>query len=141
MPEGFDPLKQPESKEKLKKRILLADDEEMVIIGTETMLNILGYEVVIVRNGKELLDKIFSGERFDVVITDNNMPEMNGIDALEQVRKNPEFERLPLILNSAKEDSSLKERVEKLGVKYLKKPYDGDTLESVLNEIFKDNSK
>jgi|SRR3989344_8449491 len=122
-----------------KKRILVADDDEVIIAGVEATLEMLDYEVVIVHNGKELLAKLESGVKFNAVITDNNMPEMDGIDALEQIRKNPKFEKLPVILHTGGGDPNLEGRVRKLGARYLEKPYGFETLESILGEALKEN--
>jgi CheY-like chemotaxis protein len=131
MDEAFN----PENKERLKKRILVADDEEMIREITVYFLDAYGYEVVTVKDGQELLDKLNSGEKFDAVISDNNMPKMKGIEVLEYIRKNPKFEKIPFILRSGMGDSDLEQRVKEFGGKYLEKPDLPEDLKNLLKEV------
>ena len=73
-----------ENREKLVRKILIADDEDDILKLSYAVLKKQGYQVVMVKNGLELLQKLFSGEKFDVVLTDNDMPFMKGLEALEQ---------------------------------------------------------
>lgn len=125
-----------ENKEGQKKRILLADDSPSVLFGISALLEFLGYEVVTAENGQELLDKLNSGEKFDAVITDIQMPGVDGVSVLEQIRQNPNFKELPVIVHSGTWDRELEKKVDKLGGKRLQKPYGEDVLKSVLKDIF-----
>jgi CheY-like chemotaxis protein len=78
-------------------RILLVDDEENIVYGTERMLSQLGYRVVACTDPCQAL-KMFSSEpdQFDLVITDQSMPRMNGIElAHELAQLRPD---IPIIL-------------------------------------------
>jgi CheY-like chemotaxis protein len=78
-------------------RILLVDDEENIIFGTERMLKKLGYRVVSQTDPEQAL-KLFESEpeRYDLVITDQSMPNMSGIElARELSRIRPD---IPIIL-------------------------------------------
>jgi len=72
---------QPESIPGGNERILLVDDEEMIVISLGKMLERLGYKVTALTDGKEAW-KIFSGKpsEFDLVITDHVMPHLTGED-------------------------------------------------------------
>ncbi len=72
--------------EKNKIKILLIEDEEDVRDSYVDMLNYLGYDVVTADNGKSGLD-IINREPIDVVITDLNMPVMNGLEAMRRIKK------------------------------------------------------
>jgi CheY-like chemotaxis protein len=67
------------------KRILIADDQMATREALTKFAKMQGYDVVSVTNGADLL-KIVSDEKFDVVITDLIMPEMNGAAAAEIMR-------------------------------------------------------
>ncbi|MBY0376761.1 response regulator, partial [Patescibacteria group bacterium] len=82
--------------ERIKRRILVADDEEILRNLNKRILTSLGYEVVTVGNGQELLDQL-AIESFDAVFTDNNMPTMKGIEALAKIRDNFELRDLPVV--------------------------------------------
>ncbi|NIA04495.1 MAG: response regulator [Proteobacteria bacterium] len=81
-----------------KKRILLVDDEEGIQLLYREELKEEGFAVISAYNGEEALEK-FKREAPDLVILDINMPGMNGIEVLRQMKEiNPD---LPVILNSA----------------------------------------
>ena len=67
-------------------RVLCVDDEPFVLEGLKHQLE-RHYEVVTAISGKAALKELASGREFSVVISDMQMPEMNGADFLEQVRK------------------------------------------------------
>jgi len=69
-------------------RILFVDDEEDVVFSGKKMLERLGYDVIACRDGSEALE-LFSAtpERFDLVITDQNMPNMSGTELTREIMK------------------------------------------------------
>ncbi len=77
----------------MKPRILVVDDEEKAARGIKRLLEISGgYDVDIACHGKEALEKM-GEEAFNIVITDYKMPEMNGLELLEAIKKQqPEVE-------------------------------------------------
>jgi DNA-binding response OmpR family regulator len=80
------------------KKILLVDDEEGIQMLYREELEEEGYEVISAYTGEEGLEK-FKAEEPDLVILDIQMPGMNGIETLRQMKmNNPE---LPVILSSA----------------------------------------
>lgn len=78
-------------------RILIVDDEEELLDTYRKILDRLGYKVLARKNGREALEEFLARpERFDLIITDQTMPEMSGIELAEQVLKiRP---RMPIIL-------------------------------------------
>lgn len=99
-------------------RILLIDDDELVIQSVEKLLLSRGYEVISVRSGQEAVEQIKQAD-FDLIITDIRMPDLNGLDTLSKIRqilKEKERSRIPEIcITGDIEDKQLK-RVEQLGV-------------------------
>ncbi|MEK7128407.1 MAG: response regulator [Patescibacteria group bacterium] len=114
---------QAEGKERLKKRILFAEDDENNRKYITRFLLREGYEVETVKNGQELLEKLAT-EEFDAVIADNTMPVMSGIEALKKIRENARFKNLPVIIQSGYEE--IKETVERLGGIFIQKPFSFD---------------
>ncbi len=129
----------PEGKEGIKKKILVADDEEIIRELSTAVLESWGYEVETVDNGEDLLKRLNSGEKFDLVVTDNNMPKMKGIEALEEMRKNPLFDNVHVILRSGLGSPDLQKKVEKLGGIYLAKPHNNNDLKEKIKEALKEN--
>lgn len=79
-------------------KILLVDDNPKYI---EDVLPFYGYEVVSVYNGRQALEKLDSGETFDLVLLDVMMPEMNGWETLKAIRKSPSYKDIPVIMVTA----------------------------------------
>ena len=80
------------------KRILVADDEEGIRILYKEELEDDGYEVRLAANGKEALE-LLAAFVPDLVILDIKMPDINGLDILQEIRK--KYRNLPVILSSA----------------------------------------
>ncbi len=107
-------------KEKLK--ILLADDEKELSRAIATILKYSNYEVDIVFNGKEAIDKV-KENIYDLIILDVMMPVMDGIQALKEIRK--DNIKTPIMLLTAK--AQIDDKVEGLDSganDYLTKPFD-----------------
>lgn len=81
------------------KNILVVDDEEMISGITKRFLQKAGALVQTAINGRVALDLIKEGV-FDLIITDNSMPKMTGCQLIEELRRNPETTKLPIILTS-----------------------------------------
>lgn len=106
----------------MKLKILLADDVEELAKAVGTILQYNNYEVDIVSNGKEALDKV-KANVYDCIILDVMMPVMNGIEALKHMRKINV--KTPVILLTAK--SLVDDKVEGLDSganDYLTKPFE-----------------
>ncbi|MFA6076609.1 MAG: response regulator [Candidatus Paceibacterota bacterium] len=125
-----------ETKEMLNLNVLVADDEEMIRRMISMVLRTMGCTIEEVANGKELverLDKAKPGE-FSLIITDNNMPVMNGIDALKNIRTDDRFKELPTVFISGKPDDKLKKNVSDLGGVFLEKPFSIDKLTEAIEK-------
>jgi len=111
-----------------KERILFVDDEEMVAGLAQEFLKMLDYTVTAFTDSTEALD-VFSSEpsRFDLVITDQNMPKLTGLNLarnLLKVRSN-----IPIILCTGDSGSTSQEMAKESGIReFLKKPFTIDEL-------------
>ncbi|GAB2670443.1 response regulator [Paenibacillus thermoaerophilus] len=89
-------------------RILLAEDHEINRIVAVELLQSQGYEVQVAENGRRALEMLVAEpDRWDLVLMDLHMPEMDGYEATGIIRRMPEFERLPIVAltaNAVKED-------------------------------------
>ncbi len=77
-------------------RILLVDDDFLVMDGTAAMLEELGHRVIEASSGARALDALRAGAKVDMVITDFAMPEMTGVQLARQIRQ--EWPHLPIIM-------------------------------------------
>lgn len=105
----------------MKEKILLADDEESLSRAVGKILEYNNYEVDIVSNGKEAIEKT-KNNIYDIIILDIMMPIMDGIEALKEMRKNGI--NTPIMLLTAK--SLIDDKVKGLDAganDYLTKPF------------------
>ncbi|QER42070.1 hybrid sensor histidine kinase/response regulator [Thermodesulfobacterium sp. TA1] len=97
------------------KRILLAEDSPFFRNMMKNYLSAMGFEVVCVENGREALEKLNIDPHFDLIITDIEMPEMDGFELLKELRANPQFSKLPVIVVTALAGEDIKKKVFELG--------------------------
>ena len=83
------------------KKILIADDEPNIIISLEFLLRREGYEVVVAQDGVEALAQV-RAERPDLLILDVMMPHRNGFEVCQDLRQDPEFKDLRIMMLTAK---------------------------------------
>ena len=116
-------------------KILVIDDEQGIRNLLDTLLSRKGYEVVLASNGQKGLE-LFRRERPDVVVLDLNMPEMNGLTVLQQVRQlNP---AQPVVILTGAGTAEAEQQVRALGVtEFVEKEFSmhrlGDSLKRLLN--------
>jgi DNA-binding response OmpR family regulator len=113
-----------EKLEKLKSlKILFVEDEDSlrdIISGTLTKL---GANFDVATNGMDGLSKIQTND-YDLVVTDINMPKMNGLDMIDKIKNELKID-VPVYIMSAHTNSAFKDRAAQLGVdKYMMKPFD-----------------
>ncbi len=102
------------------KRILVVDDERQITRMLRASLQSSGYAVSVANNGLEGFT-LFESERPDLIITDLAMPEMNGLDLTEAVRR---VAQTPIIVLSVREGEAMKVRALDEGADdYLTKPF------------------
>lgn len=107
-------------------KIIIAEDEEITLKHLVYALKKEGYEVTGAKNGREALDQI-SRNRFDVLITDIKMPEMNGIELLEKAKETDQDIEV-LIITGFGSIGSAVEAMKKGAYEYITKPFDLDEL-------------
>ncbi|MGF6289521.1 signal transduction histidine kinase/CheY-like chemotaxis protein/CHASE3 domain sensor protein [Paraburkholderia youngii] len=109
--------------------ILLAEDDVRNIFALSHVLEPLGAKLLIARNGREALDELESGPEVHLVLMDVMMPEMDGLTAMGEIRRNPRFAHLPIIALTAKAMANDRTRCLEAGADdYVSKPIDVDKL-------------
>lgn len=119
------------------KRILVVDDEENARIGLSRLLEREGYIVESVGNGYEALNYLRQQE-VNLIITDINMPEMNGIVFLKELNKSYPQSNVIMITAYGGVESYI-ESMNQGAFEYINKPVKIEELNSILKKIFKSN--
>jgi CheY-like chemotaxis protein len=115
------------------RRILLVEDDVRNIFALSSVLEPLGGTLVIARNGREALERLDGKPAVDLVLMDIMMPEMDGIQAMQEIRKRPAFTHLPIIALTAKAMPDDQQRCLEAGANdYITKPVDVDKLISLI---------
>jgi CheY-like chemotaxis protein len=113
-------------------RVLLVEDNEINRVLAIELLRQVGTEVVEASNGRDALVEL-AQSTFDAVLMDIQMPEMNGWQATERIRENPNHRTLPIIALSAHCMAGFGEECLQGGMNdYLSKPIDADELYRML---------
>ncbi|MBE6140561.1 MAG: response regulator [Firmicutes bacterium] len=122
------------------KKVLLVDDNKINIKVAERLLQSYGLEVESVESGFECLEKINAKNKYDLILLDDMMPKMSGVETLKKLKENKSF-NIPTIALTANALTGEKEKYIKEGFDdYLAKPIDKNELNRVIN-IYLNNEK
>jgi DNA-binding response OmpR family regulator len=115
--------------------IVVADDDEDILILVSFRLDRAGHEVLVARNGQEALDLICE-RRPDAAVLDVKMPKLTGIDVVKQVRERESVRDTPVILLSAGvQEDTIARGFEAGANDYIRKPFSPDDLVQRLDEV------
>lgn len=104
-------------------KILIIDDMSTHLLLLQTILEEEGYEVMALDNGKEAIEVIESDQDIRLILLDIMMPELDGYQILDKVKSKDKNVNIPVIVVSAKTDSSsIKKALEKGAFDYVTKP-------------------
>jgi CheY-like chemotaxis protein len=111
------------------KKVLVADDDMRNLFAVTTILEDEGMVVVHAENGVEAIRALREHENVDLVLMDVMMPEMDGYEAMEEIRKNARWRETPIIALTAKAMKGERARCLEAGATdYLPKPVDSERL-------------
>jgi two-component system chemotaxis response regulator CheY len=117
------------------KTILIVEDSTTTRSLIRAVIEELGdYENVEASSGFEAL-KLLPLQEFDLIITDINMPDINGLELISFVRNNPRYNNLPIIIVSTERSEEDKRRGMALGANaYITKPFKSDDLQKAIKK-------
>ena len=120
--------------ENRRKQILVVDDEPSWLKSMAIMLRKAGYEVKEAKSAAEALSLLVK-YRPDLIVSDLTMPDMNGFDLLDKIKKQPTISGTPVVFLSAIDDFYAKKVARELGARAcLPKPYDKNDMVSILKQ-------
>ena len=119
----------------MNKRILVVDDSPLILSMLCDMLNLLGFQTAGASNGLQGCELVRDG-CYDLIMTDLNMPGMDGVEFVQRLRTLPNGESVPIIMLSGEADQSRLEEVKKYGVStIIGKPFRRDELKTALETV------
>ncbi|MFC1822329.1 response regulator [Thermodesulfobacteriota bacterium] len=129
-------IKPPLAKEK-SGCILVVDDDKSILDFLSAVVFMMGYKAVACNNGEEAL-ALFRGRSFDLVLTDMQMPKMDGLALSTHIKK--ESPRTPVVMITGQKDQTIVKKIKRIPIDYiLFKPFTltgiQETLQEILNRL------
>jgi len=120
------------------KKLLVVDDSKSMLLFYQDLCSELGFDVDTAMNGKEALNKLEAGEQFDIIISDMNMPVMNGIEFVKNVRSNMFIADPPILMATTESEKSQCELAKQVGATdFLSKPIKEAELKEAIDRALK----
>lgn len=115
--------------------ILTVDDFASIRMTTKITLTNAGYSVTEAVDGQDGLNKAKAGN-FDLIVTDLNMPNMNGLDMIRALRQSPAHTGIPIIFLTTESDAEIKNQAKAAGATgWITKPFDPEQLVKIARKV------
>lgn len=115
--------------------ILAVDDSPSLRMAVRAALTGAGYDVIEACDGVDALGKAASA-RFDMVITDLNMPNMDGLTLIRELRRTPSQMGVPIVFLTTESDDALKQEAKAAGATgWLVKPFNAEQLVRIARKV------
>ncbi|EKF9470989.1 response regulator [Vibrio cholerae] len=118
----------------MSKSILIVDDSSTVLMSVDAMLSKLGFQVEKAKDGVEAETRLKGGLKVNLIITDINMPRMDGIELISKIRAIASYRFTPILVLTT-EQAKRNEARAKGATGYLVKPVTGDQLKAVIQQV------
>lgn len=123
------------TKQSRKTNILVVDDSKSMRDIIAFTINYKGYECELADNGAMAL-QLARKNTFDVILTDINMPEMDGLTLTQELRKLKGYEHTPILVLTTEYSDEMKLKGREAGATgWITKPFDGDKLAAVIEKV------
>lgn len=120
----------------MSRKVLVVDDSLLIRTQVSKTLRGNGYEAVDAKDGVDALAKLEANPDVALIVCDVNMPQMGGIELLEELKSRPEHEGKAFVMLTTEDQASLVERAKSLGANgWITKPFKADTLVTVAQEL------
>lgn len=120
------------------KTILIVDDSASLRRVVEIALTGAGYEVIDASDGKDALNKLakLGGKKVHLIISDVNMPNMNGIEFVTAVKKDPAYKFTPVIMLTTEGQDAIKDQGRAAGAKaWIVKPFNPSQMLNAVQKL------
>jgi two-component system chemotaxis response regulator CheY len=120
------------------KTIFIVDDSATILLSISGILGKAGYAVEKAANAEEALRKFQGGVKIDLLITDLNMPGMNGIELIKEVRRLPAYKFVPILFLTTESQQSKKAEAKAAGASgWIVKPATADELLNTIKLVIR----
>ncbi|MDH5179584.1 MAG: response regulator [Gammaproteobacteria bacterium] len=119
----------------MSKTILIVDDSDSLREVVGIALKGAGYEVIEGADGQEGLNQL-DGKKIHLIISDVNMPNMNGIDMVKKIKEMPEYKFTPIIMLTTESGEDMKDQGRSAGVKaWMVKPFKPEQMLDAVSKL------
>ena len=128
---------------KMGKKVVFVDDSATVLMSAEMALEPLiengTIELVTYNNPVELLDDITQGKIvYDILVTDVNMPQMYGLELVENIKKIPQFKARPILALTTENSDEIKAEGKRVGLNgWITKPFSSEKIITAIQRVLK----
>lgn len=120
----------------MSKTIMVVDDSMSVRRVVSTALTAVGFKVIQGRDGQHALDQLKNGIEVDLIVSDINMPRMNGLEFVKLAKMLPNCKYTPVIMLTTESGDDIKAKGRQLGVRaWLVKPFQGDQMLAAVKKL------
>jgi two-component system chemotaxis response regulator CheY len=118
------------------KTILVVDDSATMVMSVKNNLEIAGFKVETAADGVKALAMLTRGTKPDLIITDINMPNMDGLELIKNIRALPGFRFTPILTLTTESQAEKRAEGKKLGATgWLVKPVGGADLLKIIKQV------
>ncbi|MEO0819504.1 MAG: response regulator [Pseudomonadota bacterium] len=118
------------------KPIMIVDDSPTMLASIEAILAEKNHTVITADSGEMAAEKLGAGARPGLIITDLNMPGMDGIELIHAIRKMPRHRFTPIIMLTTESKDALRDQAKAAGASgWIVKPVDRDSLLQVVGQV------
>jgi two-component system, chemotaxis family, chemotaxis protein CheY len=119
----------------MSKTIMTVDDSTSVRQMVSFTLKEAGYQVIEAADGRDAISKM-NGTDINLIITDLNMPNMDGIELIKNIRTNPKYKFIPILMLTTESQTEKKMEGKKAGATgWIIKPFQPEQLLSVVKKV------
>jgi len=118
------------------KTVLVVDDSVTMVMSLKTTLSLNGFQAETASNGREALEKLQTGFKPDLILTDVNMPVMTGMELIRSVRAMPGLKFIPILTLTTESELAKKNEGKRAGATgWIVKPVSGNDLVAVIKRV------
>jgi two-component system chemotaxis response regulator CheY len=122
--------------EGMSKTALVVDDSPTMRQMVAFTLTNAGFNVVEAEHGKDAVNKVVAGPKMDIVVTDLNMPEMDGISLIKELRKMAAFKFTPILMLTTESAIEKKQAGKEAGATgWIVKPFNPDVMLKIIAKV------
>ena len=133
-PDALSQLTVPENLQETSQVVLVVDDSLSNRKALSITAEQLGYQTIMASDGEEAM-KLMAKKMPDVILSDLEMPRMNGLELAQAIRAWPEAQHIPIVMITSRATSKHRQQAQLAGVNsYIVKPVDRDTLQNQLKK-------